>query len=508
MAGNLTALYLRLSRDDGTVTDSESILNQKAFLLDYAKANSLNVVEIFSDDGFSGLNFDRPEFNRMIEMIESGKIDTVVTKDLSRLGRDYIGVGNYIDKFFPMHNVRYIAVNDGIDTKEPTSANDMTPFRAVFNDMYAKDISKKVRTALTTKKSNGKFIGSQPPYGYRKDPNDKNHLIIDEETAVYVRRIFREFISGGTVLGIAHKLSADKVPTPSEQKRLTATQKVFKGIWNDSIVRRILTNPTYAGHLTQNMTRKISYKLDKKVRLPKDEWIIIENTHEPIVSQEDFDAASEILSKRSYHKTKRSGKQHLLSGLVFCKDCGGSMSFVKESETRTYLVCSRWRRNARLGVCTSHSIRETYVENALKDKLKELASAINTSEILSGADVFFDKDKNNGKLIDALNRKIDTCKNTMLSLYKDKAAGVISENEYAEMSESIRAERAVFERRLDELQKEADSINNAKDMSELLNSIISFDNIDRNTLLMLVDKIYIGKNKEIEILFKFDNPMP
>ncbi|MBE7060270.1 MAG: hypothetical protein E7389_05560 [Ruminococcaceae bacterium] len=507
MSKNLTALYLRLSRDDGTLTDSESIVNQKSFLLEYAKANSFNVVEIFSDDGYSGLSFDRPEFNRMIKLIEEKKINTVITKDLSRLGRDYIEVGNYIDKYFPLHCVRYIAVNDGIDTGMSQSTNDMTPFRAVFNDMYAKDISKKVRTALTTKKSNGKFIGSQPPYGYKKDPKDKNHLIIDEDTALYVRRIYSEFLSGGTVLGIAHKLSLDKIPTPSEQKGLTATQKCFKGVWNDVIIRRILTNPTYAGHLTQNMTRKVSYKIDKKVRLPKSEWIIIKNTHEPIISQDDFDAVAEILSKRSYHKRKRTGKQHLLSGLVFCKDCGGSMSFVKESETRTYLVCSRWRKNAKLGICTSHSIRESYVENVIKDKLKELASVINTSEILSDADAFFVKENNNEKLIESIKRKIDVCKNTLLSLYKDKALGVISEDEFIELSKGIKSERAVYEQRLNELLEEASSINSAKDISELLSNIISFENIDRNTLLMLIDKVYIDKNKNIEIQFKFDNPM-
>lgn len=507
MTENLTALYLRLSRDDGTLTDSESIVNQKSFLLEYAKANSLNVVEIFSDDGYSGLNFDRPDFKRMIKFIEEKKINTVITKDLSRLGRDYIGVGNYIDKYFPMHCVRYIAVNDGIDTEVSNSTNDMTPFRAVFNDMYAKDISKKVRTALTTKKACGKFIGSQPPYGYKKDPQDKNHLIIDDETAVVVRRIYNEFLSGGTILGIAHKLSLDKIPTPSEQKGLTATQKNFKGIWNDAIIKRILTNPTYAGHLTQNMTRKISYKINKKVRLPQNEWIVIKNTHEPIISQEDFDAVSEILLKRSYNKSKRSGGQHLLSGLVFCKECGGSMSFVKESETRTYLVCSRWRKNAKLGICTSHSIRESYVENIIKDKLKELASAINTSEILSEADAFLINKSNNEKLIDSINRKIDVCKNTLLGLYKDRSSGVISEEEFVELSEGIKSERAVYEQRLNALLEEANSIKSEKNMSELLNSIISFENIDRNTLLMLIDKVYIDKNKNIEIQFKFDNPM-
>lgn len=499
----MTALYLRLSRDDGTVTESESIANQKAFLTDYAEKNGLNVVGVFSDDGYSGLSFDRPEFKRMIKMIEDRKINTVVTKDLSRLGRDYIEVGKYIDKYFPAHGIRYIAVNDCIDTA--AQSDDMTPFRAVFNDMYAKDISKKVRTALTTKKIGGKFIGSQPPYGYKKDPNDKNHLVIDEETAVYVRRIYRDFLAGETILSIAHKLSMDGVPTPSQQKNLTATQRVFRGVWNDVIIRRILTNPTYAGHLAQNMTRKVSYKVDKKVRLPREEWIIIRDTHEPIVSQEDFDAAADILSKRGYNKRKRAGEPHLLSGLVFCRDCGGGMSFVRESETRTYLVCSRWRRNARLGVCTSHSIREPYVENIVKEKLKELASAIDTSEILTEADAFFNSENNNAKLAELLARRIEACKSTALSLYKDKVCGTISAEEYAEMRGGIKAERAVYEKRLEEIRREDERSKTTRNMGELLKGILSFDDIDRNTLLMLVDKIYIGQDKEIEIHFKFDN---
>ena len=506
MAKNLTALYLRLSRDDGTVTDSESIINQKAFLLEYARENSLNVVEIFSDDGYSGLSFDRPDFNRMINMIEEKKINTVVTKDLSRLGRDYIEVGKYVDKYFPSHGVRYIAVNDSIDTDSPSSMNDMTPFRAVFNDMYAKDISKKVRTALTTKKSKGKFIGSQPPYGYKKDPSNKNHLIIDEEAAVHVRQIYKDFLEGETILGIAHKLSMNQVPTPSEHKNLTATQKTYKGVWNAVIIRRILTNPTYAGNLTQNMSRKVSYKVDKKVNLPQSEWITIYNTHEPIISQEDFDAVSKMISDRSYNKRGRTKHPHLLSGMIFCKDCGGSMSFVRESETRTYLACSRWRRNAKLGICTSHSIREAYVENAIKEQLRELVSAIEPSEILTEAEAFFNAENDTQKLIDFLERKSEVCRNTALSLYKDKASGVITEEEYIELSEGLKSERAAYEQRLKELYQESSRRDSMTDMNELLKGIISFDDIDRNTLFMLVDKIYIGQDKEIEIQFKFGNP--
>jgi len=502
-----TAIYLRLSRDDGSVFESESISNQREFLIDYAEKHNLDVVEILSDDGFSGTNFERPGFKKLIELVENKSIDTIITKDLSRLGRDYIRTGYYLEQYFPLHNIRYVAVNDNIDTATQNSNSDMTPFRAVFNDMYAKDISKKVRTALDTKKRQGKFIGSNAPYGYKKDPNDKNHLIIDEEAATYVRQIFREFLAGGSIIGIAHKLTQNKVPTPSEYKNLTATQKYIKGVWNDIMVKNILTNPTYIGNLTQNRSRKISYKVDKKVRLPQNEWITVEKTHEAIILPEDFEAAADLLSKRSYNKRKRSGETHLLSGLVYCKDCGGGMTFVREAPTRVYLVCSRWRKNAKLGICTSHCIREDYVENQIKNILKSLAVTLNTSEILTEADAFLKEKNDTKKVRESLNKKIEKCKATALNLYKDKVSGLITETDYIEMSECLKSERAIYESRLRELDNEEKECKNKNDIAELLRMIISFEDIDRNALLMLVEKVYIGKDKDVEIQFKFDNPI-
>ena len=503
---NNTVLYLRLSRDDGNSAESESISNQRDFLIDYAEKNNLNVVEILTDDGYSGTNFDRPGFKRLIKLIEDKSIDTIITKDLSRLGRDYIQTGYYLEQYFPLHKIRYIAVNDYIDTAIQSGNSDMTPFRAVFNDMYAKDISKKVRTALDTKKRQGKFVGAYAPYGYKKDITDKNHLVIDEGPADVVRQIFKDFLRGESVIGIAHKLTENKVPTPSEYKKLTATQKYFKGVWSDTMVKNILSNPTYIGNLTQNRSRKISYKVNKKVRLPEAEWITVEGTHEAIISKDDFEAAGELLSKRSYNKRRRAGSKHLLSGLVFCKDCGGGMTFVRESPTRTYLVCSRWRKNAKLGICTSHSIREDYVENIVKEKLRELASAINMSEILTEAGVFFNGRADNEKLKRILEKNIEKCKATLLSLYKDKVNGIVAASDYQELSESLKEERKVYESRLSELNNEESKCNTEKDIVESLGRIIKFEKTDRTTLLLLIDKIYVGKEKEIEILFKFDNP--
>ncbi|MDP4110118.1 MAG: recombinase family protein, partial [Bacillota bacterium] len=376
MAGEKAALYLRLSRedDDNKSGNSESIKNQRDFLIKFANENNLEVSDIYADDGFSGTSFDRPEFNRMLKDIEAGKINTVLAKDLSRLGRDYIMTGHYIEIYFPSKNVRFIAVNDGIDTFSDTETGDMTPFRAVFNDMYAKDISGKVRTALMTKKKNGAFIGSVAPYGYKKSPENKNKLVIDDITAQHVRQIYRMFLGGRSVSEIALTLTEQRIETPSESKGLNATQKRFPGVWNANMVKYILKNPTYAGHLTQNRMKKISYKIKKKVSLPESRWITVLNTHKPIISQADFDTAQLRLKIRSYNSVKR-GKTHLLTGLVFCGDCKAPMSTIRESENRTYLVCQTWRKYAGLKLCTSHCIREDDVINETAKELRELAES-------------------------------------------------------------------------------------------------------------------------------------
>lgn len=301
---NKTAIYLRLSRDDKKNSESESISNQRDFLLDYAKKNDFNVIKIISDDGYTGTSFVRPGFTELVNLIENKEIDTIITKDLSRLGRDYIKTGYYIEQFFPLHNIRYIAVNDGIDTFSSANSNDIAPFKAVFNDMYAKDISNKVRTSLDIKKARGQFIGAVAPYGYKKDSEDKNRLVIDEESAVNVRRIYREFLKGKSVTQIAKELTCDGISTPSQYKKLKATQRIQKGVWNDVIIKRMLTNPTYAGHLTQNRSRKINYKIKRKISLPESEWITVLNTHNPIISQEEFDKVQDLI------KTRRKGMKH------------------------------------------------------------------------------------------------------------------------------------------------------------------------------------------------------
>ena len=286
----MTAIYMRISREDGGEGESESIQNQRAMLLDYCHHSGYPDIREYADDGRSGLNFDRPAFNRLLEDIEQGLIQTVITKDLSRLGRDYILTGHYIERYFPERNIRYIAVNDGIDTFE--DSNDMTPFRAVINDMYARDISKKVRSALDTKRISGLFIGAKAPYGYKKSPLEKGRLVIDEKTRANVEAIFRIFLETCNLSGTARRLNSMEIAPPSDNG----------GGWNPATVRRILTNPTYIGSVTQRRTRKISHKIKKRMIIPREGWMVVENTHEGIIDRDIFFRAGEIIRGRKYSR--------------------------------------------------------------------------------------------------------------------------------------------------------------------------------------------------------------
>ena len=262
-------IYIRLSReDDDKVMMSESITNQKSLLLQYVKENNLRVYDIYIDDGYSGTNFDRPDFNRLIRDIELGKVNMVITKDMSRLGRDYIGTGNLIEKYFPEHNIRYIAVTDNIDTFLDSSNNDIAPFKAIMNDMYAKDISKKIKSSLRAKMKDGKFVGGRSPFGYQKDPNDKNRLVIDEEQAIVVRRIFEMCLSGLTPFKIAKELTNEHIKTPAQYYNFKwkSNYNLKYGQWHSKTIRDILTNRMYIGDLVQNKRVKVNYKVKRIIK--------------------------------------------------------------------------------------------------------------------------------------------------------------------------------------------------------------------------------------------------
>ena len=481
------ALYLRLSQEDGERWgESQSISNQRIFLTQYCQANGFTVAECYIDDGYTGTNFNRPGFQRLLRDIERGKIKTVITKDLSRLGRDYIETGRYVECYFPEKGIRYIAVNDGVDTgKEESAGNDMSAFKAVFNDFYARDVSRKVRSALTAKRRAGKFIGAWAPYGYQKDPKQPGKLVPDPESAGVVRRIYRDFLKGESVRGIAEGLTEDKIPTPMEKRSggLKAQRR-----WNESTIRRILTCETYAGNLTQNQIKTISYKVKKRIPVPKKEWIVVSNTHEPLITKEEFQMAQQLFKTRSSPREPKD--RHLLSGLVFCGDCGSPMTFVKDGP-RTYLVCSSSRRYP--GSCKTHCVREDEVERTLLDSLRKLSEGIQPQSLYPE----FPR-----KSRELAARELRSAKE-QLEFYR--RAGRDSEN-FPNIQRQFLSYCELWQRKVDALEEEL-TAEDPQDRREMAaRELLRFERPGRTTIQALVKKIVVCGDKSLELCFSFPDP--
>ena len=352
------ALYLRLSRDDAGEGESVSIGGQRAMLRAYAAEHGWTVVGEYVDDGYSGTSFRRPGLQRLLGDIEEGRVDLVLTKDLSRLGRDYIRTGELAEVYFPSRHVRYIAVNDGFDTQGPD--NGMAPFRHVLNEMYARDASKKIRSALAVRRGQGRYIGSLAPYGYRKDPTDKNRLLPDPPAAAVVREIF-EWAAAGVGPGeIAARLNGRGIACPALH-RSGGRPGQGSPVWAASTISKLLKNPTYLGCTAQGRTRKISLKTKVREAVPRADWTVVEGTHPPLVDQSIF----ELASKCRRHPGK--GKfQNQLAGLIRCGSCGGDMvsSGTRRKGSPAVLVCSRYKRKGP-GFCSSHAIHYPVVLDLL-----------------------------------------------------------------------------------------------------------------------------------------------
>ena len=323
-------IYLRLSKEDETKGESGSISNQRLILLDYIKKNHLEYVDEYVDDGVSGTTFERTGFQRMMKDIEKKRINMVITKDTSRLGRDHIEFGYYVEKYFPEHGVRYVAVSENIDTEN--NYNDMLLFKSAYNDMYVKDISNKIRASLNIKKQHGEFVGAYAPYGYTKSKEDKHKLLIDEEAALVVKEIYKLFLRGYSISRIAQTLSKENILIPSIYKNMNhRTKTCFFYEWNTKTISDILTNPTYMGNLTQGRNKKINYKSKKRIHVPKDKWITKENSCPAIIDKITFNMVQELYQKNKYRKKDNSQNEYLLKGLVYCKECNHRIGFRKVS---------------------------------------------------------------------------------------------------------------------------------------------------------------------------------
>lgn len=362
------AAYLRLSKEEfNNEKESNSITNQRQIINDYLEEHKeYKLVDYYIDDGYSGTNFDRPEFKRMLEDIKNKKIDIILIKDLSRLGRNYIEVGNYVEVVFPTMGVSVISANDNtvINCLDYYKDDNFT-FKNLFNDMYAKDISKKVRSSLIVKKNNGEFIGKLAPYGYIKDPNDKHKFLIDKDVAHIIKKIFDMILDGKSRKEIANFLNDNDILTPSEYLNInTNKDEKVKKKWNSEMVNSILRNENYTGTLFQGKKRKLNYRVDRKINIDKENWIVTQNHHEAIISKETFDKVQNILDRKP--KVNKDGSIDILSGILKCKCCGSNM-IKRTSKGKIYYYCSNYYRKKKCenNKSTSKNVLEEFIKKEL-----------------------------------------------------------------------------------------------------------------------------------------------
>ena len=510
-------IYLRLSREDETTGQSTSIQNQKDYIINYVLEQGWNIYNTYIDDGYSGLNFDRPAFKNLIADIENKKVNLVITKDLSRLGRDYIDTGYYLERYFPQKNVRYIALSDGIDTFEKTTNNDMSPFKSVINDMYAKDISKKIRTVMDTKRINGQFIGAFAPYGYVKDKENKNKLIIDEEAANVVRRIYEMYIGGQSMSGIVRIFNQEKILPPTEYKKqvqnLTYVNVNSKfGVWRLETIRRILTNPTYIGNMAQHRSEKINYKVKRFKKIPRKDWIIAENTHEPIIDKNTYDTVQAMIEKKAGTFYPSQRVEHILSGIIYCGDCGMPMTFrrlKRQGVNQMFCICSGYSRFGK-EKCERNLIKEDLLNEYVLTELKNITSkTIEHKEFFNEliSDLPKDKPNRTQNEFDRINKRLNDIKKIIKNLYEDKVRGIISEEDFLSMSAEFNQEKETLSKRCNDLLEQEQNKELSLEKSfELLCSIIDFENIEKPVLTKLIKKIEVFRNKDIIIHYNFKNP--
>ena len=505
------ALYIRLSKEGENEGPSESVTNQKSLLDEFVKNNRLSVYDVYIDDGYSGTNFDRPAFQRMIGDIEAGKVNMVITKDLSRLGRDYIMTGHYMERYFPEKRVRYISLLDGIDTGVESTANDITPFRAIMNDMYAKDISRKIKSVKRDKQRKGQFIGGKPVYGYKMHPTEKNKIVVDEEAAVVVRRIFAMALDGISCRKIAAKLNEEGVPTPAAYAGLPVPNPgPYTGLWSSERISEMLKNETYIGNMVQGRTVKISYKSRKCLKQDRENWVVVEGTHEPLVDNETFQKVRMLVNSRRH--TRSRTYDFLLKGMIFCHECGYPLAVLNRKnaagEDVLYFVCRTYQRFTKAGVCTCHSIKEKTVTDAVIAKVQEVCEAcLNPRELLPMAQQAVEQaQKENApeNEMQAIQSKIESLAGNLDKMYMDRLSGLLAEADFERIYSKVKLERSLLEEKRQELELRKKSPAPVEDRAkELVRRFVDSACTSRELLVSLIQRIELTEDKQIIIKFRF-----
>ena len=507
------ALYIRLSKEDESEGPSESVSNQQSLLGEFVRQHRLTVYDTYIDDGWSGTNFDRPNFQRMIADIEAKKVNMVITKDLSRLGRDYILTGHYMERYFPEHRVRYISLLDGIDTGVDSTANDITPFRAIMNDMYAKDISKKISSVKHDKQRKGLFIGGKPVYGYRMHPTEKNKIVVDEGAAPTVRRIFGMALEGMSCRRIAVRLNDEHVPPPAVYCGWKMGSGPYAGLWSSERISDMLQNETYIGNMVQGRSRKISYKTKKSIHQARKDWVVVENTHEPNIDRASFDKVQALINSRKHTRSRRY--DFLLKGLIFCHECGHPLAVLNRKnaagEDKLYFVCRTYQRFTKAGVCTSHNIKEETVTRAVAAKVREVCGAyLREDELLPQAEREVAKaiaEADAEKETAALKSKIDSLTAHLDKVYMDKLGGILDESDFQRIYARVKIERDALEQRLGRMERPDYSPSEQADIAKkMVRRFIETAPTNRELLVSLIERVELTADKQIIIKFRFRQP--
>lgn len=518
----ITALYCRISLDDGGDNGSMSISNQKIMLRDFAEKNGMFQYEYYVDDGYTGRNFNRPSFQRMIADIEAGKVGCVITKDLSRLGRNYIEAGSYIEIFFPKHNVRYIAITDGVDSLTRHEM-DITPFKNILNDMYSRDISKKVLAGRMTRSRQGKFCGGQPPLGLMRDPEDRGHLILDPETAPVIRKIYDLALDGWGCMRIAKQLMKEKIPITHVKANTECDVNYYA--WGGARISHILRNPFYKGAHLVCRTHQKGIRSGTVDIIPRDQWEIIESCHEAIVTPEEWQKVQTMIDGRpTIMEGNACPYYNIFHGIIYCATCGKSMQVRYEKVGRTgknrftgemrepidkaYYICQTYNRMG-CKVCSSHKIEARDLHDLVLKDIQELAAMA-----LKDADSFYqrlssrmerryrtDTDEAR-KEIDRLQSRNQEIDDMFLSLYADKAKGILSEQRFMKLTATLEQEQEANQRQvkeLSELMRHGDE--QESDVRTFIREIRQYaaiEELNETVLHRLIHKVLIGEVKKID----------
>jgi len=517
------AEYLRISREDGDKEESDSIGSQKDITHEYIELNDdIAFVDEYIDDGWSGTNFMRPDFERMMADIKSGAVNCIIVKDLSRLGRNYILVGQYLEMIFPLLNIRFISVVDHIDSvKDPSSINNaLVSFKNVMNDEYCRDISNKIRASLDRKRGKGEFIGSFASYGYLKDPEDHHHLVVDPVAAEVVKNIFQWFLSGMSIIGIAKKLNQLGVPNPTMYKRQLGfnyrhpSGEICDGLWPDSSVKRILKNRMYTGDMVQNKTKIKSYKVQVCTNVPEENWIVVPDTHEAIISREDFETVQQLL-RRDTRTAPGVSHVSIFGGYIRCADCRRAMGkkrVVQPYKNYYYFVCQTFRKGDK-EACTKHTIREEKLYQAVLTTVQsQIQLAVSMDEVLQE----FKKNNIKAQKSSRLDAMLDMKKQEhakisqfKIDLYPDWKAGIISKSEYLSLKEK-------FDRQLEQIEHAIasikDEIRQYQEVTSVENQFIkhfmkyrNITELTREVIVELIEMIYVHEGGTITIEFRYQD---